>query len=83
MDTYSPIDRVAAKLGITVESVLELKQKGLLETVEKNGLTFLSGRNAYKLSFILFLQRQRNLQLPEIARILHENVYHVASHTTA
>lgn len=70
MDMYSPIDRVAEKLRTTVDSVLELKQQGLVNTVEKNGILFLSGPDAYKLSFILFLQRERHLELPEIVQVL-------------
>jgi DNA-binding transcriptional MerR regulator len=70
MDQYSPIDRVAAKLGTTVESVLEFEQQGLLRTVKKRGIVFLSGRDAYKLGFILFLQRERHLELSQIASVL-------------
>lgn len=70
MEMYSPIDQVATKLGTTVESVLEFEQHGLVGTVKKNGILFLSGREAYKLSFILFLQRERHLGMPEIIRVL-------------
>jgi dephospho-CoA kinase len=70
MDVYTPIDRVATKLDTTVDSVLEFQQQGLVDTVEKNGIDFLPARDAYKLSFILFLQRKRRLELPEIVRVL-------------
>ena len=68
--TYRSIEQLAGDLNISVDRIMMLVKVGLVRSVEKGNLMFLSDTELYKLRFILYLQREHHLLLPEIERIL-------------
>ncbi len=70
MVTYRPIEQVAADMGVSLDALTDLVARGMIQTVEKGDVTFLSDRECYKLRFIYYLKREHHLQLAEIDHIL-------------
>jgi hypothetical protein len=71
MNNYQPLSIVSKNLQTTEEDLLRFQQHNWIQTVEKNGLVFVSGRDAYKAKFILHLRRLR-LSDEEIGIVLEE-----------
>ncbi len=71
MNNYQPLSTVSKDLQTTEAVLLDFRQHDWITMVEKNGLTFLSGREAYKAKFILHLRRL-NLNDAEIGMVLDE-----------
>lgn len=57
MADYQPIFIVSGRLNSTEADLLSLRDRHWIGTVEKNGITYISVREAYKARFILHLRR--------------------------
>jgi hypothetical protein len=71
MNDFQPLSIVSRNLQTTEVELLHFQQCTWIKTVEKNGLVFVSGRDAYKAKFILHLRRL-NLNDEEIGMVLDE-----------
>jgi hypothetical protein len=69
MNSYQSIETVARSLKASETDLLDLEQRTWIRSVAKNGIVFISGRDAYKARFILHLRRLR-LTDEEIGRVL-------------
>jgi DNA-binding transcriptional MerR regulator len=65
MQVYTPIDRVAQKLNVTVEKLRILQAFGWISVAEKNGTHY-----EYKAKFILHLQDILKLTPQQISTVL-------------
>jgi DNA-binding transcriptional MerR regulator len=70
MPVYSPIDRVAQKLNVTVEKLRILQAFGWISVTEKNGTHFVREDHVYKAKFILHLQDVLKLTPEQISTVL-------------
>ena len=70
MPMYTPVDRAAERLSITVDKLRELESFGWISVVERNGVLYVPGHHEYKAKFILHLQRVRKLNSQQISRVL-------------
>ena len=70
MPMYTPVDRAAARLSVTVDKLRELESFGWISVVERNGVLYIPGHHEYKAKFILHLQQVRNLNSQQISRVL-------------
>jgi len=57
-------------LGTREEVLVEFRNKGWLNVVERNGSTFLAARDQYKAKYILHLRQERRLNDEEIGIVL-------------
>jgi hypothetical protein len=64
------VEQAAGRAQVSVDVVMNLIRTGLLESVQKDGLTFLAASEVYKLRFILYLQKEHHLPVDEIEHIL-------------
>ena len=71
MNDYQLLSTVYRNLQATEEDLLGFARHNWINTVEKSGLVFVSGRDAYKAKFILHLRRL-NLNDEEIGIVLEE-----------
>ncbi len=70
MPMYTPVDRAAARLSVTVDKLRELESFGWISVVERNGVLYIPGHHEYKAKFILHLQQVRKLNSQQISRVL-------------
>jgi DNA-binding transcriptional MerR regulator len=70
MPVYTPIQRVAQKLNVTVEKLRILQAFGWISIAEKNGTQFVRADQEYKAKFILHLQDVLNLTPQQISTVL-------------
>ena len=70
--TYTPLDRVARRLGTDEETLHCFRQLGWISSVEKNATEFLEGHQEYKARFILYLQNGLGLNSRQIGKVLSE-----------
>jgi len=70
--TYTPLDRVARRLGTDQETLHGFRQLGWISSAERDGTEFLEGHQEYKAKFILYLQKERGLNSPQIGKVLAE-----------
>ena len=61
---------VATSLAVNVETLLELRRKGWVKTVEKNGTVYLAGDQRYRAKYILHLRDQKHLSDDQIELVL-------------
>jgi hypothetical protein len=66
MQVYTPVDRAAHKLNVTVEKLWILQAFGWISIAEKNGTQF----DEYKAKFILHLQDVLKLTPQQISTVL-------------
>jgi hypothetical protein len=71
MDTYSPIDQAAVRLKTTPEALRSFQQLGWISIAEKGARQFLTDHQEYKARFILHLQRVRQCDQAQIAKVLN------------
>ena len=67
---YTPVDRVAQKLNVTVEKLWILQAFGWISITEKNGTPFVGADHEYKAKFILHLQDVLKLTPQQISTVL-------------
>jgi len=70
MQVYTPVDRVAQKLNVTVEKLRILEAFGWISITEKNGTPFVREDYEYKAKFILHLQDVLKLTPQQISTVL-------------
>jgi hypothetical protein len=70
MPVYTPVDRAAQKLNVTVEKLRILEAFGWISITEKNGIPFLRADLEYKAKFILHLQDVLKLNPQQISTVL-------------
>ena len=71
MPSYQSLTVTAQHLKTTESVLLDMKRFDWISTVEKNGTTFLSMHQEYKVKFILHLREQFHLSDDEIARVMN------------
>lgn len=59
MTTHQSLSTVALNLKVSESDLLDLEEHSWISSVAKNGIVFLSGREAFKARFILHLRRLR------------------------
>jgi len=69
---YTPLGRIAQKLGTDEDTLRRFHELGWISIVEKSGTEYLESQQEYKAKFILYLQRQRGLDSRDISRVLSE-----------
>jgi hypothetical protein len=69
MSTHQSLSTVALNLKVSESDLLDLEEHSWISSVAKNGIVFLSGREAFKARFILHLRRL-DLTDSEITRVL-------------
>ena len=67
---YTPVDRVAQKLNVTVEKLWILQASGWISITEKNGTPFVRADHEYTAKFILHLQDVLKLPPQQISTVL-------------
>ena len=70
MPSYQSLTVTAQHLNTTESVLMDMKRFDWISTVEKNGTTFLSMHQEYKVKFILHLRTQFRLTDEEIARVM-------------
>ena len=70
MQVYTPVDRAAQKLNVTVEKLRILQAFGWISIVEKNGTHFVRADHEYKARFIFHLQDVLRLTPQQISTVL-------------
>jgi hypothetical protein len=70
--TYTPLRRIAQRLGTDEDTLRRFHQLGWISIVEKSGTEYLASQQEYKAKFILYLQQQRGLDSRDITRVLSE-----------
>ena len=71
MPSYQSLSVTAQHLKTTESVLMDMKRFDWISTVEKNGTTFLSMHQEYKVKFILHLRIQFHLTDEEIARVMN------------
>jgi hypothetical protein len=70
MQDYTPVDRVAQKLNVTVEKIRIMEAFGWISIIERNGTPFVREDHQYKAKFILHLQDVLKLTPEQISTVL-------------
>ena len=70
--TYTPIERIAERLGTDEATLHHFRQLGWISSVEKGATEYLESHQEYKAKFILYLQRERGLNSRQIGNVLAE-----------
>ena len=70
--TYTPLDRIAQRLGTDEKTLHRFRQLGWISSVEKDGREFLEDHQEYRARFIFYLQKERGLNSQEIGKVLAE-----------
>ena len=70
MPSYQSLTVTAQQLKTTESVLMDMRRFDWISTVGKNGTTFLSMHQEYKVSFILHLRSQFHLTDEEIARVM-------------
>jgi hypothetical protein len=70
MQVYTPVERAAQKLNVTVEKLRILQAFGWISIAEKNGAHFVRADHEYKAKFILHLQDVLKLTPQQISTVL-------------
>ncbi len=65
MADYHSSQQVAQMLGIPETTITELRTKGLLQTTAKDGRSFLSSQQVYRLRTAVRWARKDKINLPE------------------
>jgi hypothetical protein len=67
---YEPISVIAAGLRTDEETLLDFRQKGWIQAVERRGTVFLSADQRYRAKYILYLLKTKHLNDDQIQLIL-------------
>jgi len=70
MPAFTPVDRVAERLNVTVQRLWDFQGFGWISIVEKDGTFFIPEHQEYKAVLILRLQGVLNLNRRQISEIL-------------
>jgi DNA-binding transcriptional MerR regulator len=70
--TYTPIGRIAEKLGTDAATLYHFRKLGWISSVERGQTEYLESHQEYKAKFILYLQKERGLNSRQIGSILAE-----------
>jgi hypothetical protein len=70
MPSYQSLTVTAQHLNITENVLMDMKRYDWISTIEKNGTTFLSMHEEYKVRFILHLRTKFHLTDEEIAQVM-------------
>ena len=70
MPYFIRVEDAAQHLGTSVEELCEFQQLGWIDTVEKDGVSYLRGHQEYRAKFVLALRRRRKLRPEQIAKVL-------------
>jgi DNA-binding transcriptional MerR regulator len=65
MPDYFLDEHLASKLGLSLEEVARFESRGVIERVSKNGRTYYSSQDFYRLKGVLFFVRHRGLSVGE------------------
>ncbi len=65
MSDYYTLQQAAQTLGITESNILELQRKGLLHSTEKDGRSFLSSHQMYRLRVAVRWARKDKIDLQQ------------------
>jgi DNA-binding transcriptional MerR regulator len=63
MPDYFLAEHFAAKMGVSREDLSSFEAKGVIRVVVKNGRTYYSSRDFYRLKGVLHLMRDKGLTL--------------------
>ena len=80
MPEYLLAELLAPKLGLSVEGLRGFEAKGVIRAVARNGRTYYSSRDCYRLKAVLHFMRDKGLSL-EAARAKVEAARRPASAT--
>jgi len=65
MPDYFLPEHLAMKLGISLEELLQFEARGVIKGIPKNGRTYYSSQDAYRLRGVLHLMRKKGLEMEE------------------
>ena len=65
MPEFMLAEHLAAKLNINEGELPDFEQQGIIKSVSKNGRTYYSSRDFYRLKGVLFFMRDKGLSLEE------------------
>ena len=80
MPEYFLAEHLAAKIGLSQEELRGFEARGVIRAVVKNGRTYYSSRDFYRLKGVLHFVRDKRLSL-EAARVRVEGAARPASAT--
>lgn len=70
MPGYQQVSWTARNLSTDEATLRAFDEKGWIQTVEKNGLTYIAADQRYRAKFILHLRREKHLTDEQIDRVL-------------
>ena len=70
MPGYQQVSWAATGLLTDAATLLDFSNRGWIETVEKNGLTFIAADQRYRAKYILHLRRKKKLTDEQIEYVL-------------
>ncbi|MFB3923734.1 MAG: MerR family transcriptional regulator [Terriglobia bacterium] len=65
MPDYMLAERLAVKLGLSPEELGSFEARGIIKGIAKNGRTYYSSQDAYRLKAVLQLVRTKGLAVEE------------------
>lgn len=65
MPDYLLAERLAVKLGLSAEELHHFEARGVIKGIPKNGRTYYSSQDAYRLKAVLQLVRTKGLEVEE------------------